>query len=166
MAKASKTKKAVPKKAAKKAEAKPVGRPKNIETPEIMWDLFKQYKKDTKSSPFIVKDWVGGMGKEVFREKEKPLTLEGFNVWCFENEVAGWIKDYFSNKDGKYSEFSSICSIIREQIRQDQVAGGMAGIYNPSITQRLNGLVEKIHEDGSKEVTIKVKYEKKENTND
>lgn len=166
MAKASKTKKTVPKKTAKKAEAKPVGRPKNIETPEIMWDLFKQYKKDIKSSPFIVKDWVGGMGKEVFREKEKPLTLEGFNVWCFENEVAGWIKDYFSNKDGKYSEFSSICSIIREQIRQDQVAGGMAGIYNPSITQRLNGLTEKIQEDGNKEVTIKVKYEKKENTND
>ena len=166
MAKASKTKKAAPKKAAKKIEKKPVGRPKNIETPEIMWDLFKQYKKDTKSSPFIVKDWVGGMGKEVFREKEKPLTLEGFNVWCFENEVAGWIKDYFSNKDGKYSEFSAICSIIREQIRQDQVAGGMAGIYNPSITQRLNGLVEKIQEDGSKEVTIKVKYEKKETPKD
>jgi hypothetical protein len=42
----------------------------------------------------------------------------------------------------------------------------MAGIYNPSITQRLNGLVEKIQEDGNKEVTIKVKYEKKETPKD
>ena len=155
-------KKAAPKKAAKKPEAKPIGRPKGIESPEMMWDLFQQYKKYTKANPFIVKDWVGGLGKQVLREKEKPLTLEGFNVWCFENGISGWLHDYFGNKDGKYSDFSSICSIIRQQIRQDQVAGGMAGIYNPSITQRLNGLVEKIQEDGNKEVTIKVKYEKKE----
>jgi hypothetical protein len=46
------------------------------------------------------------------------------------------------------------------------MAGGMAGIYNPSITQRLNGLVDKIQEDGNKEVTIKVKYEKKETPKD
>ena len=166
MAKAVKTKKAAPKKAAKKVEKKPVGRPKNIETPEIMWDLFQRYKKDTKSNPFIVKDWVGGIGKEVYREKEKPLTLEGFSVWLFEYGVTSWVHDYFTNKGGNYSEFSSICSIIREQIRQDQVAGGMAGIYNPSITQRLNGLVEKIQEDGNKEVTIKVKYQKKETPKD
>jgi len=164
MAKAAVTKKkAAPKKA---AEKKPVGRPKNIETPEIMWNLFQQYKKDTKSNPFIVKDWVGGVGKEVYREKEKPLTLEGFTVWCFEQGIAGWVKDYFNNKNESYSDFSAICSIIREQIRQDQVAGGMAGIYNPSITQRLNNLVEKIQEDGNKEVTIKVKYEKKETPKD
>ena len=28
-------------------------------------------------------------------------------------------------------------------MRQDQIEGGMAGMYNPSITQRLNSLVEK-----------------------
>jgi hypothetical protein len=28
-------------------------------------------------------------------------------------------------------------------IRQDQIEGGMVGQYNPSITQRLNGLTEK-----------------------
>jgi hypothetical protein len=60
----------------------------------------------------------------------------------------------------------SVCSRIRKNIREDQIAGGMAGIYNASITQRLNGLTEKIQEDGSKEVTIKVKYEKKETPKD
>ena len=164
MAKA--TKKATKKAAPKKAQTKPVGRPKNIETPEIMWQLFNNYKNDIKSNPFIVKDWVGGMGKEIFREKEKPLTLEGFNVWCFENGITSWIHDYFTNKGGAYKEFSSICTIIREQIRQDQIGGGMAGIYNASITQRLNGLTEKIQEDGNKEVIIKVKYEKKETPKD
>ena len=31
---------------------------------------------------------------------------------------------------------------IREVIRRDQIEGGMVGQYNPSITQRLNGLKE------------------------
>jgi hypothetical protein len=170
MAKAIKkvAKKAAPKKPAPKKvvvkEGK--GRPKAIESPEMMWDMFNRYKKDIKSNPFIVKDWVGGMGKMVYREKEKPLSLEGFNVWCFEQGIISWIHDYFMNKEGRYKEFANICSIIREQIRQDQIGGGMAGIYNASITQRLNGLTEKIQEDGNKEVTIKVKYEKKETPKD
>lgn len=139
--------------------AKKMGAPKKIESPEMMWDLFNRYKKDTKENPFIVKDWVGGMGKMVYREKEKPLSLEGFNVWCFEKGIAGWIKDYFTNKNESYNEFSHICSIIREQIRQDQIAGGMAGIYNPSITQRLNNLVEKT--ENKHEVTeIKITHDR------
>ena len=51
--------------------------------------------------------------------------------------------DYFSNKNNEYADYSNICSRIKEIIRVDQIDGGMAGIYNPSITQRLNGLVEK-----------------------
>ncbi len=61
-----------------------VGRPRNIETPEIMLDLFLQYVEYEKSNPIKVKDWVGGMAKQVIREKEAPLTLEGFSIWyCF-----------------------------------------------------------------------------------
>lgn len=120
-----------------------VGRPRNIETPEIMLDLFLQYVEYEKSNPIKVKDWVGGMAKPVVREKEAPLTLEGFSIWCYNNGIAKSIHDYFKNFNGAYEEFSHICSRIRETIRQDQIRGGMAGIYNPSITQRLNNLVEK-----------------------
>jgi hypothetical protein len=139
--------------------SRPVGRPKNIETPEIMWQLFQQYKVDIKSNPFIIKDLVGGMGKQVLREKEKPLTLEGFNVWCFEQGVASWLHDYFMNKEGRYQEFANICSIIKEQIRQDQIGGGMAGIYNASITQRLNGLTEKIQQETNNKTEIQGKIQ-------
>ena len=170
MAKATKkvTKKAAPKKPAPKkvAEKKPVGRPKNIETPEIMWQLFCQYVKETKSKPLIVKDWVGGIAKEVYREKERPLTLEGFEIFVMDKLDMSDLDQYFANREGRYTNFVSVCSRIRKNIREDQIAGGMAGIYNASITQRLNGLTEKIQEDGSKEVTIKVKYEKKETPKD
>jgi hypothetical protein len=43
----------------------------------------------------------------------------------------------------QYEEFSAVCSRIRKSIRQDQIEGGMTGIYNTSITQRLNNLTEK-----------------------
>jgi hypothetical protein len=50
---------------------------------------------------------------------------------------------YFSNREGRYEDFVGICTRIRKEIRDDQIKGGMAGIFNPSITQRLNNLVEK-----------------------
>ena len=159
--------KSATKKATKKIEKpRPVGRPKNIETPEIMWQLFCQYAKEIKGKPLIVKDWVGGIAKEVYREKERPLTLEGFEIFVMDKLDMSDLDQYFANREGRYTNFVSVCSRIRKNIREDQIAGGMAGIYNASITQRLNGLTEKIQEDGSKEVTIKVKYEKKETLND
>ena len=115
---------------------------KNIETPEIMWELFGQYCGQVKQDAFIVTDWVGGMAKEVDRKKEKPLTLEGFENYCFRMGVINDIGDYFSNKDERYGDYAAICLRIRKTIRQDQIEGGMAGIYNPSITQRLNNLVD------------------------
>lgn len=114
-------------------------------TPEDLWVLFEAYRKDAKSKPFIVTDWVGGMGAQVDRKKERPLTMEGFNLFCWDRITQ--LKDYFSNRDGRYNEYVPICSRIKEAIREDQIGGGMAGIYNPSITQRLNGLVEKTQTD-------------------
>ena len=123
---------------------------KYIETPEKMWELFSRYVEKTKSKPFLVKDWVGKDGDEIYREKEKPLTMEGFRAYGFENEVT--IKHYFDNPDNAYDDYRTICSRISTCIKQDQIEGGMAGMYNPSITQRLNGLVEKVQSDTNLEV--------------
>lgn len=120
-----------------------VGRPKNIATPKEMWEHFEAYRKHAKETPFLEHDFVGKDGDSVHRKKERCLTMEGFEMWCYDNDIINDLGDYFSNKNDKYAEFSTICSRIRKAIRQDQIEGGMAGIYNPSITQRLNGLVEK-----------------------
>jgi hypothetical protein len=120
-----------------------VGKNKYIETPEKMWELFTLYKKEVKDNVVLVHDYVGKDADEVYRRKERPLTLEGFENWCADNEIINDLGDYFSNKDNKYSDYSTICSRIKRTIRQDQIEGGMVGIYNPSITQRLNGLVDK-----------------------
>lgn len=118
------------------------GHPRNLESPEQLYKLFEDYKDNIKSNPFLVHDFVGKDGKSVYREKEKPLTLEGFENYCYKR--VGYVEQYFKNKEELYNEYVPICRTIKKEIREDQIQGGMAGLYNPSITQRLNGLVEKV----------------------
>lgn len=135
---------------------------KYIETPEKLWEYFCQYKTHTKSNPRKRHVFVGKDGMSEYEKLEVPLTMEGFELYCFEQ---GWINDlghYFSNHEGRYKEYLTICSRIKKAIRADQIEGGLVGQYNPSITQRLNGLTEKIQEDSKKDVTIKVKYADKD----
>jgi hypothetical protein len=116
------------------------GRPKNIESPEKLKEYFLLYQEETKKNPFIVKDWVGKDATDVYREKERPLTIDGFECWLSENGIIEDLGDYLKNKDNRYEDFAPICSYIKKKTRKDQIEGGMAGIYNPSITQRLNNI--------------------------
>lgn len=120
-----------------------MGKRKYIETPEKLLEYFEEYKKETKSNPIQVQDYVGKDAEMVYRTKERPLTIDGFEVWLFKKEIIGDLSHYFANTDNKYSNYLTICSHIRKEVRSDQIEGGMAGIYNPSITQRLNNLVER-----------------------
>lgn len=122
---------------------RPIGKPKAIATPELLLQHFNDYKKEVRDNPIEVVDYKGKDADRVIMEHRRPLTLEGFEVYCFEKGIIRDLGDYFSNKDGRYINYATICSHIRKVIRQDQIEGGMAGVYNPSITQRLNGLVEK-----------------------
>ena len=124
-----------------------MGKRKYIETPEKMWEYFEEYKKETKSNPILVQDYVGKDAEMVYRTKERPLTIDGFEVWLFKKGIISDLSNYFANSDNRYSDYSTICSHIKKEVRSDQIEGGMAGIYNPSITQRLNNLVEKVQND-------------------
>jgi len=135
--------------------ARPKGT-KYIETPQKMWELFESYAIDLKLNPILVHDYVGKDGDSVERKKERPLTMEGFQNYLDDLDIISDVTDYFENKDNRYSDYVRICSRIRRRIKQDQIEGGMAGIYNPSITQRLNGLAEKTQNDNNNTEVIKV----------
>jgi hypothetical protein len=116
---------------------------KYIESPEKMWQLFLDYGAEVADHPITVKDFIGPKAIVVHRELRRPLTFEGFSQWCHNQDVTSNIHDYFANTRDAYGNYSSVCTRIREAIRQDQIEGGMTGIYNTSITQRLNNLTEK-----------------------
>jgi hypothetical protein len=117
---------------------------KYIETPEVMAQLFEDYKNECKTNPRKKHVFVGKDGTSDYELLERPLTIEGFRVYCYDK--IGCVKQYFDNPDKRYNEYITICSHIREVIRRDQIEGGMVGQYNPSITQRLNGLKESIEQ--------------------
>lgn len=117
---------------------------KYIETPEVMAQLFEDYKNECKTNPRRKHVFVGKDGTSDYELLERPLTIEGFKVYCYDK--IGCVKQYFDNPDKRYNEYITICSHIREVIRRDQIEGGMVGQYNPSITQRLNGLKESIEQ--------------------
>ncbi len=114
---------------------------KYIETPEDMLELFEEYKTQTKSKPRHENFFYAKEGKEVAISRETPLTIEGFRNFSRKKHKS--VEHYFANTDNAYDDYRTVCSYIKDEIRQDQIEGGMVGIYNPSITQRLNNLVDK-----------------------
>ena len=139
-----------------------MGKPKYIETPEKMWELFKSYVDYTKKTPYLIKDWVGGVGKPVVREKEKPLTFVGFEVYLADiGVIDAGLDDYERNKDGRYAEYAAIITRIKKCIESDMLAGATAGIYQQNIVARKLGIRDTVDDTGNKEITIKVKYARK-----
>lgn len=120
---------------------------KYIETPEKMYELFTDYKDFVKTNPIKVQDFVGKDAEEVYRKKERPLTMIGFLNYLDYEGIISDATDYFENKEDRYSDYVRICSRIKREIQEDQIGGGMVGIYNPSITQRLNNLTERIESE-------------------
>jgi hypothetical protein len=114
-----------------------------FKTPDELKAAFEGYKAhlEEEANKWVKIQYVGKEGERKADPMKLPYTLEGFYRYCRNNQ--GDVKEYFMNRDGLYNEFTTICSDIREEIRENQITGGLLGIYNPSITQRLNGLVEK-----------------------
>ena len=87
---------------------------------------------------------VAHVNHNVRKESDNELLM--VKKYCEDNNIISDLGRYFTNKDGVYDEFRTICSRIKRNIRQDQLDGGFTGIYNPSITQRLNNITEKFSE--------------------
>jgi hypothetical protein len=140
-------------------------KPKLIETPEKLYSYFEEYKEYIKTNPRTIDKALqsGKIAKETLRV---PLTMDGFEVFCFQKGFT--VEHYFRNTNLAYDDYCGICSIIKKEIRSDQIEGGMVGQYNPSITQRLNNLTEKtdITTDGKGINEIKVNIIKPSDINE
>lgn len=146
-----------------------MGKNKYIESPEIMWKLFTDYKKSVKDNPILVKDWVGKDADAVYREKERPLTMVGFECYVCDHTDISYpdLTHYFENKDGRYSNYVPISLRIQAEIKNDQISGGMTMIYSQSLTARINNLVEKTEDvtpPAPKKLIIKVNRRKDEDS--
>jgi len=125
-----------------------------FKSPNELKAAFNEYKEDLKEQ---AKEWIKiqyvAQGERKEDAQKVPMTMEGFERYCYDNY--GNVGQYFDNKDELYNDFVAICSRVRMEIRENQIIGGLLNVYNPSITQRLNGLVDrKDVESGGKPINI------------
>ena len=111
--------------------------------PEEMYAQWIAYKEhlllEAKNWPKI--QYVGKDGEKKTDYPILPMTQSGFEVFCYDR--VGCVEQYFKNKGGLYNDFVPICSRIVKERSDHQITGGMLNMFNPSITQRLNGLADK-----------------------
>jgi len=136
-----------------------------FKTPDELEHAWKLYKEDliVQGEDWQKVQYVGKEGQRMSDDLKLPYTMEGFEVFCYNNY--GCVEQYFKNQDNYYKEFIPICSHIKKEIRSNQITGGLLGVYNPSITQRLNGLVDKVEDitpQAPKKLVIKVNRRNKE----
>lgn len=128
--------------------------------PKELKKAFDEYKENLKKQSYewLKVQYVGKDGDRVEEPQKVPYTFEGFKRFCRLNY--GEVEQYFTNQDNYYNDFIGICRAIKEEIRENQIIGGLLGFHNPSITQRLNGLIEKTEDvtpQKPKKLVIKIK---------
>ena len=92
-----------------------MGRTKLIETPEKLMEIFEEYRAYTLANPrhkWVLSQKTAEMVAEPLRV---PLTNEGFEIFCYKNYSD--VHNYFDNPDNRYSEFKTVCSYIKREIR-------------------------------------------------
>ena len=127
--------------------------------PKELLEVFEAYKEDlkTQSNEWVKVQYVGKDGTRVEEPQKVPMTFEGFKRFC--RKKYGEVEQYFTNQNGYYDEFVGICRTIKEEIRENQITGGLLGFFNPSITQRLNALSDNVKTENETKVQQKVIFE-------
>ncbi len=125
-----------------------------FDKPESLQKAFSEYKEDLKeqASEWLKIEYVGKDGVMKETPQKVPMTFEGFKRYC--RLKYGCVEQYFVNKDDLYNDFVSICSYIKEEIRENQIIGGLLGFHNASITQRLNNLKEQSETTSTNKIQI------------
>lgn len=119
------------------------GRPKKIETPERLWELFEKYVEE-KPQRFLKKGvYNQKTGEADYIPVEQPLTWLGFSAWLSWNNIIDSIDDYKANKDNMYDDYSGIIKKIDKIIKSEMMQGATSGIYKENIVARILGLADK-----------------------
>ena len=128
------------------SKANKVGRPKNLKSPIILMDAAKEYFEWCDENPFKKQDFIKGgvmAGTVVTLDVMRPYTWQGLEMWLYDKNLLAKLDDYRANKNGNYSEFSDTLMHITNIIREQQLTGGLADVFNSNLISRVLGLTEK-----------------------
>ena len=138
-----------------------MAKPKYIESPERLWELFTQYVDHERKSPLFKREYVGKDGIEVDTPLQVPITFEGFECYLWDLGIINDLGDYASNKDGRYTNYATIITRIRQNCFVQNFKGASVGLFNPNIIAKKLGLIDKSESkvDSDNKHEIVVRYE-------
>jgi len=137
------------------------GRDTIFETPEILWEESCNYFQWCDENPITKQELLkggenAGLTKDI--EIKRPYLLQELCLFL------GVHTEYFNHfeynlqgrEDEKSKDFIQICKRIREIVTSQKLSGAMAGIYNPLITSRIEGLKDRQEVTQQSEIKVSV----------
>lgn len=112
------------------------GRPKDLESPQMLWDWACVYFDSVDSNPFkkqeIVKGgWLAGtvFGVDTIR----PYTWNGLELLLDEFDITANLDEYKANKNGAYDAFTDVVRVIGKTMFDQKFNGAAVGAFDPRI---------------------------------
>lgn len=122
------------------------GRPKNLKNPKQLMLAAIEYFEWCDANPVIKNEMIKSgehAGSIVAVPVPRPYTWMGLEMWLYDKSIIAKLDDYRANKKDNYSEFSDTLTHITNIIRDQQLTGGLADIFNSNLISRVLGLTEK-----------------------
>ena len=113
---------------------------KYIESPEKLWELFKEYVKHEQSNPMKRIEYVGKDGNKVETPLETPITFEGFECYLSDKGIIEDLGHYSANTDKSYDSYRTIITRIRNNCFVHNFKGAAVGLFNANLIARKLGI--------------------------
>ena len=127
---------------------------KKIKTPEMMEELFDNYREFNTTQFQEKKVYNQKLDKTSSMKLKRPLTWEGFSVFLKKQNIASDILKYRHNRDNMYPEFKDIIREIDAEIFDENYSGAANNIYNPSIVARKLKLADHKAQEGQPTIMV------------
>jgi hypothetical protein len=115
-------------------------KPKLIETPEKLWELFTKYVEKERNNPLFKREYVGKDGEPVDTPLQVPITFEGFECYLADEGIIQDLGDYSKNDDKRYTNYAPIITRIRQNCFVQNFKGASVGLFNANIIAKKLGL--------------------------
>lgn len=114
------------------------GRPRTLNNPKELLDLWEEYKTHVDNNPHLIEK-ATNKGIQVESVKA-PYLRQGFEAFAY-RKLGKLVHQYLDNDGGNYEMFLGVVTCMRREWEEDQISGTLSGRYKaPNLTARLNGI--------------------------
>lgn len=112
-----------------------MGQPRNLNSPQELWEHFVKYVEYEKEHPFTKREYVGKDGRAEDTKLLAPLTMEAFKSYLWDVEV-GCIDRYLKNANEAFNDYVPIITRIKDKIFAHNFKGAAGNLMKENLIAR------------------------------